>query len=122
MKKKFPTLKSHSQRLSEPTKSYPKTLGSDYEVRATEDVVVNGRIMKKTVYRIVRPHDKMKGLNALDFALENVIAAGALDSLRECYLGSNTLSELADGMEGTVDNAIAAVDAAENNNEETPNE
>lgn len=108
-------LKSHAERMCEAPVVYPKNLVSDYEVRSTEDVVENGRVLKKTVYRKVHPQDNFKGMSALDFALENVIAVGALDGLKECYLGVNTTSELSDGMEGTIDNAIAAVDAAEAN-------
>lgn len=115
-------LVSHAERMQYAPKQYPKHLCEDYEVRASEDVVENGRIVKKTVYKTVHPQDKMKGLNALDFALENVIAVGALDSLKEGKLSANTLSELSDSMEGTIDDAIAAVDAAEAQSVEPQND
>ncbi len=99
--------------MSQPKKSYPKNLCQDYEVRGTEEVVVNGRVVKKSAVKTIHPQDLFKGFKADDFALENVIAAGALDSLKEGYLSANTTSELSDGMEGTIDNVINAVDAAE---------
>jgi hypothetical protein len=112
---------SHAERMSQPKVDYPKNLVQDYEVRGTEDVVVDGRIVKKSCLVTVHPQDMFKGLNADDFALENVIAVGALDSLKEGYLGANTLSELSDSMEGTIDNVINAVDAAESQNVESQN-
>ena len=115
-------MKSHLERLAQTEKSYPATFNRDYEVHGTEDVVVNDRIVKKSCIVKVHPQDKFKGLKASDFALENVIAAGALDSLNECYLGSNSLSELSDSMEGTIDNMIDAVNAAEANVEPSNNE
>ena len=107
--------------MREPSIKYPKTLCQDYEVRGTEDVVVNGVIVKKSTIVTVHPQDNFKGMKASDFALENVIAAGALDSLKEGKLGANTTSELSDSMEGTIDNVISAVDAAEAQNVEPQN-
>lgn len=94
-------------------KTYPTTLVADYQVRSAEDYVEDGKILKKSTVVTVHPQDRFKGFVANDFALENIIAVGALDSLKEGYLNSNTLSELSDSMEGTIDNVIAAVDAAE---------
>jgi hypothetical protein len=114
-------MKSHAERMCEASIDYPKTLCQDYEVRGVEEVVENGRIVKKSTIVTVHPQDKFKGFKASDFALENVIAAGALDSLKEGKLGANTLSELSDSMEGTIDNVISAVDAAESQNVEPQN-
>lgn len=115
-------MKSHIERLAQTEKSYPATFNRDYEVHSTEDVVVNGRIVKQSCIVTVHPQDKFKGLKADDFALENVIAVGALDSLKEGYLSNNSLSELSDSMEGTIDNMIDAVNAAEANVEPSNNE
>lgn len=113
-------MKSYASRMSEKPQVYPKGYGADYEVRTTEQAVENGRIVKKTVYATVHPSDKFAGMKASDFALENVIAVGALDSLVECKLGVGVGAELADSMEGTVDNIISAVDSAEMNNNNEP--
>lgn len=96
--------------------SYQKQIVGDYEINGTEEVVVNGKVLKKSVVRTVHPQDRFRGLNAVDFALENVIAAGALDSLKEGYYGSVNTSELSDSMEGTIDNVINAVNEAEASN------
>jgi hypothetical protein len=106
-------MKSYASRMKEDSHDYPKGLGADYEVRATEQVVENGMIVNKTVFATVHPSDKFAGMKASDFALENIIAVGALDSLKECQLSVGVPSELADGMEGTVDNVINAVNEAE---------
>lgn len=102
-------------------KSYPTSFHQDYEVRGTEEVVIDGRVMKKSCVKTVHPQDNFKGLKADDFALENVIAVGALDSLKEGYLSANSLSELSDSMEGTIDNVIDAVNAAESQSVEQTN-
>ena len=115
-------MKSHLSRMVEPRMAYPKEIVGDYEVTGSEQVVENGRVVRKSVVAKVHPQDKMKGLKADDFALENIIAVGALDSLKECYYSANTTSELSDSMEGSIDNIIAAVDDAESNVEPKNNE
>ena len=112
---------SYAERLMAMPVKYPKKLVSDYEVRGTEQVVENGRVVKKSVMKTVHPQDNFKGIECLDFALENVIAAGALDSLKECQLNGNTLG-IADNVEGSIDNIIDAVDEAEMNVEPQNNE
>jgi hypothetical protein len=113
--KKTGMQKSHASMFGV-NKSYPTVLVEDYQVRSAEDYVQDGRVMKRSTVVTVHPQDKFKGLVANDFALENIIAAGAFDSLKEGYLSANTISELSDSMECSVDAAIAAVDAAEANN------
>lgn len=117
--------KSHAEALAQAPKVYPKTLCADYEVRGTEEVVENDRVVNKSCVKKVHPQDMFAGYKASDFALENIIAVGALDSLKEGHLSANSLSELSDSMEGSIDNAIAAVDAAEasvNNSNDGGNE
>lgn len=108
-------MKSHAEMFGA-EKSYPKNLCQDYEVRGTEEVVVNGRVVKKSAVKTIHPQDLFKGFKADDFALENIIAVGALDGLKEGYLSANTTSELSDSMEGTIDNVINAVNEAEASN------
>lgn len=108
-------MKSHSQRIAEPSVDYPKTFCQDYEVRGTEDYVQNGVLLKRSTVVVVHPQDKFKGMKASDFALENVIAAGAVGMLKEGKLSINSVGELSDSLEGTIDAVIAAVDVAENN-------
>ena len=118
-------MKSHAERLAQAPKVYPKNLCADYEVRGTEEVVECDRVIKKSCVKKVHPQDMFAGYKASDFALENIIAVGALDSLKECQMSANSLSELSDSMEGSIDNAIAAVDAAEasvNNSNDGGNE
>lgn len=107
------TFKSHAERLAAPERVYHKDLVADYQVRGTEEVVENGRIVKKSVVRTIHPQDNFSGFKTTDFALENIMAAGALDSLVEGQLSIGVTSELADHMEGSIDNVINAVDAAE---------
>lgn len=101
--------KSHSERLSEAPIDYPKTLCQDYEVRDIDTVVENDMYVKKSVSKTIHPQDKFRGFKASDFELENIIAIGALDSLKEGTLSGNSLN-VADYVEGSVDNIISAVD------------
>lgn len=103
-------LLSHSERLAQPSVPVKKSLYGTIEKRVLEDFVERGRIFKKAVYKTVNPADNFKGMSALDFALENIIAVGAIDSLKSCNLNGNTLN-VADECEVSVNNIISAVDA-----------
>ena len=84
---------SHAERCSAPNVHYPKNLHSSYEVNAVEEVVENDRIVKKSVRKTVDPADNFKGVKVSDFYMENVIAAGALDSLKFGQLSNCTLAD-----------------------------
>lgn len=107
--------KSHLEALSQAPIDYPKNLCFDYEVRSIETVVEGDRFVKKGLSKTVHPQDNFKGFKASDFDLESIIAVGALDSLKDCVLSDNSMN-IADHVEGSVDNVIAAFDAAEVNN------
>ena len=94
---------SHAERCSAPNVHYPKNLHSSYEVNAVEEVVENDRIVKKSVRKTVDPVDNFKGVKVSDFYLENVIAAGALDSLKFGQLSDNRLNS-ADNVDAQVAN------------------
>lgn len=99
---------------NEPVRYYQRS----YSVRTFEDTIVNNRVVKQMKYKTVDPADKFKGLKASDFALENIIAVGAVDSLKECQLNYNSIGETSDNLEGTIDNVISALNDAE---AQTPN-
>ena len=109
-------MKSHMERLAQAPIDYPKNLCEDYEIRNIEQVVEDNRYVKKSVAKTVHPQDMFKGFKASDFDLENIIAIGALDSLKEGTLTGNTLN-VADYVEGSVDRIINAVDSETNVNE-----
>lgn len=76
---------SHLARLQQlPHVGTPPIL-DEYQL-VTEKVEVNGRVMLQSVNRSVNPKDRFKGLKASDFALESVLAAGAIDTLRPVSL------------------------------------
>ncbi len=93
--------------MSQSVTRYPKALNEAYAMTSSEDYVENGRILKRSVAKVVDPRENFAGLKVSDFYLENVIAAGAWDTLRECKLSEGTLA-------GTdnVDAQLAAFDAA----------
>lgn len=111
-----PRVVSHSEAIQNPAlhnRRVKKGLTKPYAVDGVEQVVENGVIVKKSTVNTFDPVANMKGFKATDFALENIIAVGALDSLKESSLTIGTVSELSDSLEGTFDNIIAAVDDAE---------
>ena len=69
----------------------PVSFARPYEVYDSEQVVVDGRIVKKTVIKTVVPSEQFKGLKCSDFALDNIIAAGAVDMLRPTQLTNTDL-------------------------------
>lgn len=84
-----------------------------------EQVVVDDRIVKKSVVKTFVPLENFVGLKASDFALENVMAAGAIDMLKPTIVSDGGLDNV-DRFENSVDNLIAAIDnsVTKNNIEE----
>ena len=96
---------------------YPKEkLAVDYsepiEVYAQETVMnsrgVASKVSKKTMYD---PADAMSKYRVNDFILENVIAAGAVDMLKDCSvkLGGLEAAECADRVFDTIQNSISTL-------------
>lgn len=120
-----PRVTSHAEATQNPAlhnRHVEKGLQKPYEMDGVEQVVENGVILKKSVVNTFDPVANMKGFKASDFALENIIAVGALDSLKESHLTIGSTSELSDSLEGSIDNIIAAVDDEEMNVEPKNNE
>lgn len=55
-------------------------------IQSQEQISENGRVIVRNVSKQIKPSERFKGLSCNDFALENVIAAGALDTLRDCKI------------------------------------
>lgn len=55
-------------------------------IQSQEQVSENGRVFVRHVSKQIKPSERFKGLSMNDFALENVIAAGAIDTLRDCKI------------------------------------
>lgn len=64
-----------------------------YSVIGQEKVVCNGRVMTKSAIQTVDPKEHFAKYNAEDFYLENIIAAGAVEGLKECKLFGGRLIE-----------------------------
>lgn len=113
-----PRVRGHYERMSQCVRHYSKDLHNRYEVTASEDYVENGRILKKAVKKTVDPTQLNAGVSVSDFYLENIIAAGAIDSLHECKLSEGTLSgaDNVDAQLGAID-AAAVVNVEPQNNE-----
>lgn len=113
---------SHAECMCEPSISYPANYLSSYDIVSSEQVMENGRLVRKSLKKNINPVDNFSGLKASDFALENIIAVGAEGSLRDIKLNVGSVADLADSMDSTIDNIIAAVDSAESNLNDGGNE
>lgn len=102
---------SHRERMASAQIHYPKSLSEPYEVIGSEDVVVNNRVVKRSIKQVIDPKEMFKGVKVSDFYLENLIAVGALDSLKGGTVSDSTLNA-ADNAEAQL---AKMVDAAENN-------
>lgn len=58
----------------------------------TETVEENGRVISKNVCKTQAVKDKFNGLRVTDFCLENVMASGAIETLRPVQLSGAGLS------------------------------
>ena len=103
----MPKVTSHAEMMQNPAlhnRHVNKGLTKPYGIDGVEQVVENGVIVKKSTVNTFDPVANMSGYKATDFALENIIAVGALESLKESKLIIGTTSELSDSLEGTIDN------------------
>lgn len=113
-----PRVTSHAETMQNPrlhNRHVFKGLQDPYGMDAVQQEVVNGVVLKRSAVTTFDPVANMRGYKASDFALENIIAAGALASLKDSRLHYGSTSEISDNLEGTIDNVIAAVNDAEMN-------
>lgn len=101
---------SHFERMSAPIAYDPVVFAKPYEVYDEEQVVDNSRVVKKSVVKVVRPAERFQGMKASDFALENVIAAGAIDMLKPTMLHDGDIDTV-DMIDDTLDNIMDQIDA-----------
>lgn len=97
---------------------YSKELGKPYTKRVKEPVEKSGVIVNRSVMKEVDPSDNFKGMKVDDFALENIIAAGAFDMLRNRVLSHSTGIGSMDSAAPGVEALEAAVNNEQNNIEE----
>lgn len=93
---------SHRERMASPQVHYAKNLFAPMEVFTSEEVVENNRFVKKSLRKTVDPRDNFKGVKVSDFYLQNVIAVGALDSLKGGMLSESSL-DAADNLSAQLD-------------------
>lgn len=113
--------KSHGSLMNLEPVEYSGDFTKEYSERVRDQVLEKGRVRHKMIYKTVKPGDKFKGIKASDFDLENLIALGALDGMKECQLSGSNLED-ADRVEGSIDNLINAVDREEGSSKEGGNE
>lgn len=112
--------RGHYARMSQSNYVYPKTYSEPYQVVASEESYENDRFLKKAVNKTIDPTKINEGIRVSDFYMENIIAVGALDGLRDCKLSLDNLSasDNVDTQLGSIDSAVVS----ENNSNDGGNE
>lgn len=107
---------SHYERMQQVVGKRPVCYNRPYTVYDDDDVVdKSGVMVKASVIKTVLPSDRFKGLRVSDFALSNVIAAGAVDMLKPTALDDTTLTNV-DRIDGAINNIMDMIDANDKNN------
>lgn len=97
--------------------------GRPFNIIDQESVVVNKKVLKRSKVAVYDPREFMSQYKAEDFYLENILAAGAINGLKECRLFQNRLmaeDEIAyeiSKMDNFLDREMANLQV-NNNNEE----
>lgn len=104
----------HNERLRE-NRVFPKgSLHSSVEMVIPSQKVVNGIVRKCSESKVFDPVEHFNQFDANDFALENIIAAGAVDMLKDA--GTVAYSNIENA--SIVDAAVSSMELSiENNNE-----
>ena len=86
------------------------TLNTKYEVCINEQIVENGRIINKPIIKTIDMAEEMKPYKVSDFYLENLIASGSVDGLKDV---TNEFGSLGmDGLDG-ISNQLAGIEVPE---------
>lgn len=93
------TFKRRTEFFSVPSLPHFETIES---VKSYENV--NGNMLPKVELKVVEPRTRLKGLSTRDFDLQNLVASGASDLLREMPLMSRSPLSAADNMESQLHN------------------
>lgn len=101
---------SYFERMSTPYVMKPVDYTMPYEVYEDEQTVVDGVVVRKSVAKLVNPKEFHKDVKCTDFALENVIAAGAVDMLKPVMLHDAGLDTV-DKIDGTLNEIMDQIDA-----------
>lgn len=88
MKKKISWFEN-VQTTCDPSFPSPK----EERVYGQESIEVSGRIINTPVIKTSNPSELLDSLHVTDFCLENVIAAGAVDTLQETSINASSISK-----------------------------
>lgn len=111
----------HTERLHSPRFASPKcgNYPEEEEVFTIESVESNGVIIQRQCIKKVSLKDKYKGLKCSDFALENIVAAGAISNLKPITIGAGSSVE---SVESSIANMESLINSAETLQNETKSE
>lgn len=85
--------------------------GNPYEIIGVTKRVVDGRVTKFNEPSVYNPCEAMARYDARDFALENIIEAGAVGELRNSYYNATPIES-----SDKIDSDLAILDVVDLNN------
>ena len=94
------------------TEIIDRGLSKPFEIITQESVNCDGRVLKQSKVAMYDPREEMSKYNAEDFYLENILAAGAIDGLKEVKLVQGRLMDM-ERLDRTIDEMSFLMD---NNN------
>lgn len=97
-------------------KKCPVNYSAPWNVIGSEDQLLNDRVTKVSRVRQYDPAKEHAKYVASDFYMENIVAAGAYDMLKNVQLSDNGLDSV-DLLDGTVASVFADIDSNPKNNE-----
>lgn len=109
---------SYSQRNFNPEyacKDASFSITRPYETLGKEETVFNDRIVKTSAWKTVDPVESFRGVLASDYSLDNILAAGAVNMLRECRAQMNTRGEMCDYAEPGIEALSERMESQDNN-------
>ena len=69
------------------------SLNGVVEVPTSESETINGKVVNRNSWKEVEPHEMFDVYNVSDFALENLIASGAIANLKNAQYGDVNIDE-----------------------------
>lgn len=103
---------SHYRQLHDPSCKTSPTFNKpiNEQVFKTVQIEDNGVIKNKQVLAEVTLRDRYKGMKCSDYALQNLIECGAIDTLRPIVISGNANVEQVENSISSLESAIAAAE------------
>lgn len=104
-----------------PQEKIDKGFGRPFDIITQENLVLDKKVVKRSNVVSYDPREVMSQYDCADFYLENIIAAGAIQGLKECQLYGNRLMTQEE-VDKEINSFVDTMDEYVNNNVKNTNE